>query len=117
MFLKNDALGDPFINESHVQAFGWATPEQLAQMKTYSFKVNEVLNKLFDDVGLLLVDFKLEFGLFHGQIVLGDEFSPDGCRLWDKETRKKMDKDRFRQGLGDVIEAYEEVAKRLGVPL
>ncbi|HBP4626928.1 TPA: phosphoribosylaminoimidazolesuccinocarboxamide synthase [Pseudomonas aeruginosa] len=117
LFLKNDALGDPFINESHVQAFGWATPEQLAQMKTYSFKVNEVLNKLFDDAGLLLVDFKLEFGLFHGQIVLGDEFSPDGCRLWDKETRKKMDKDRFRQGLGDVIEAYEEVAKRLGVPL
>ncbi|MCR3765597.1 phosphoribosylaminoimidazolesuccinocarboxamide synthase, partial [Pseudomonas aeruginosa] len=93
------------------------TPEQLAQMKTYSFKVNEVLNKLFDEAGLLLVDFKLEFGLFHGQIVLGDEFSPDGCRLWDKETRKKMDKDRFRQGLGEVIEAYEEVARRLGVPL
>lgn len=117
LFLKNDALGDPFINESHVQAFGWATLEQLAQMKAYSFKVNEVLNKLFDDAGLLLVDFKLEFGVFHGQIVLGDEFSPDGCRLWDKETRKKMDKDRFRQGLGDVIEAYEEVAQRLGVPL
>lgn len=117
LFLKNDALGDPFINESHVQAFGWATLEQLAQMKAYSFKVNEVLSKLFDDAGLLLVDFKLEFGVFHGQIVLGDEFSPDGCRLWDKETRKKMDKDRFRQGLGDVIEAYEEVAQRLGVPL
>ncbi|MBD9499726.1 phosphoribosylaminoimidazolesuccinocarboxamide synthase [Pseudomonas sp. BGr12] len=117
LFLKNDALGDPFINESHVQAFGWATLEQLAEMKAYSFKVNEVLNKLFDDAGLLLVDFKLEFGLFHGKIVLGDEFSPDGCRLWDKETRKKMDKDRFRQGLGDVIEAYEEVAQRLGVPL
>lgn len=117
LFLKNDALGDPFINESHVQAFGWATLEQLAQMKAYSFKVNEVLSKLFDDAGLLLVDFKLEFGVFHGQIVLGDEFSPDGCRLWDKETRKKMDKDRFRQGLGGVIEAYEEVAQRLGVPL
>ncbi|MCE4073359.1 MULTISPECIES: phosphoribosylaminoimidazolesuccinocarboxamide synthase [Pseudomonas] len=117
LFLKNDALGDPFINESHVQAFGWATLEQLAEMKAYSFKVNEVLGKLFDDAGLLLVDFKLEFGLFHGKIVLGDEFSPDGCRLWDKETRKKMDKDRFRQGLGDVIEAYEEVAHRLGVPL
>lgn len=117
LFLKNDALGDPFINESHVQAFGWATLEQLAEMKAYSFKVNEVLSKQFDDAGLLLVDFKLEFGLFHGKIVLGDEFSPDGCRLWDKETRKKMDKDRFRQGLGDVIEAYEEVAQRLGVPL
>ena len=117
LFLKNDAMGDPFINESHVVAFGWGTAEQLATMKQLSLKVNEVLNKLFDDAGLLLVDFKLEFGVFHGQIVLGDEFSPDGCRLWDKETRKKMDKDRFRQGLGDVIEAYEEVAKRLGVPL
>ncbi|MBO3277235.1 phosphoribosylaminoimidazolesuccinocarboxamide synthase [Pseudomonas schmalbachii] len=117
LFLKNDALGDPFINESHVQAFGWATLEQLAQMKAYSFKVNEVLGKLFDDAGLMLVDFKLEFGVFHGQIVLGDEFSPDGCRLWDKETRKKLDKDRFRQGLGDVIEGYEEVARRIGVPL
>ena len=72
---------------------------------------------MFDAAGLLLVDFKLEFGLFKGEIVLGDEFSPDGCRLWDKETRKKMDKDRFRQGLGGVIEAYEEVAHRLGVPL
>jgi phosphoribosylaminoimidazole-succinocarboxamide synthase len=117
LFLKNDAMGDPFINESHVVAFGWGTAEQLVTMKQLSLKVNEVLSKLFDDAGLLLVDFKLEFGVFHGQIVLGDEFSPDGCRLWDKETRKKMDKDRFRQGLGDVIEAYEEVAKRLGVPL
>jgi phosphoribosylaminoimidazole-succinocarboxamide synthase len=86
-------------------------------MKELTFQVNDVLKKLFDDAGLLLVDFKLEFGVHHGQIVLGDEFSPDGCRLWDKETRKKMDKDRFRQGLGDVIEAYEEVANRLGVPL
>lgn len=117
LFLKNDEKGDPFINESHVVAFGWGTAEQLVEMKKLSLKVNEVLTKLFDNAGLLLVDFKLEFGVFHGQIVLGDEFSPDGCRLWDKETRKKMDKDRFRQGLGDVIEAYEEVAKRLGVPL
>lgn len=117
LFLKNDALHDPFINETHVYAFGWATPEQLSRMKKLTFQVNDVLKKLFDDAGLLLVDFKLEFGVHHGQIVLGDEFSPDGCRLWDKETRKKMDKDRFRQGLGDVIEAYEEVANRLGVPL
>ncbi|AMA45105.1 phosphoribosylaminoimidazolesuccinocarboxamide synthase [Pseudomonas monteilii] len=117
LFLKNDEKGDPFINESHVVAFGWGTADQLATMKTLSLKVNEILTQLFDDAGLLLVDFKLEFGVFHGQIVLGDEFSPDGCRLWDKETRKKMDKDRFRQGLGDVIEAYEEVARRLGVPL
>ncbi|MDY7561241.1 phosphoribosylaminoimidazolesuccinocarboxamide synthase [Pseudomonas sp. 10B1] len=117
LFLKDDAKGDPFINESHVVAFGWGTAENLVRMKELSLKVNEVLTKLFDDAGLLLVDFKLEFGTFHGEIVLGDEFSPDGCRLWDKETRKKMDKDRFRQGLGGVIEAYEEVAKRLGVPL
>lgn len=117
LFLKNDAMGDPFINESHVVAFGWGTAEQLATMKTLSLKVNDVLSKLFDDAGLLLVDFKLEFGVFKGQIVLGDEFSPDGCRLWDKETKKKMDKDRFRQGLGGVIEAYEEVAARLGVAL
>ena len=86
--------------------------------RSLSLKVNEVLTKLFDDAGLLLVDFKLEFGVFSdGSIVLGDEFSPDGCRLWDKDTKKKMDKDRFRQGLGGVIEAYEEVAQRLGVPL
>ena len=117
LFLKNDALGDPMVNEYHVRSFGWATDDQLARMKELSFKVNEVLKQVFDAGNMLLVDFKLEFGLFHGQIVLGDEFSPDGCRLWDKETRKKMDKDRFRQGLGDVIEAYEEVAKRLGVPL
>lgn len=97
LFLKDDAKGDPFINESHVVAFGWGTAEQLARMKELSIKVNDVLTKLFDDAGLLLVDFKLEFGVFHGEIVLGDEFSPDGCRLWDKDTRKKMDKDRFRR--------------------
>ncbi|WP_417658156.1 phosphoribosylaminoimidazolesuccinocarboxamide synthase [Pseudidiomarina sp.] len=117
-FLKNDALHDPLINESLAISFGWATAEQLAQMKALTFKVNDVLRKLFDDAGMLLVDFKLEFGVDgDGNIVLGDEFSPDGCRLWDKETRKKLDKDRFRQGLGGVVEAYEEVAARLGVPL
>ncbi|GAC1038068.1 phosphoribosylaminoimidazolesuccinocarboxamide synthase [Pseudomonas oryzihabitans] len=117
LFLKNDALHDPMVNESHVQAFGWATLDQLAEMKALTFRINDILKQLFDDAGLLLVDFKLEFGLFHGKVVLGDEFSPDGSRLWDKATRKKMDKDRFRQGLGGVIEAYEEVAQRLGVPL
>lgn len=117
LFLKDDARGDPFINASHVFAFGWATPAQLARMEELTRTVNKVLTDLFDQAGLLLVDFKLEFGLFHGEIVLGDEFSPDGCRLWDKQTRKKMDKDRFRQGLGGVIEAYEEVAHRLGVEL
>ena len=117
LFLKDDAKGDPFINQSHVVTFGWATAEQLARMQGLTLKINDILKGLFDKAGLLLVDFKLEFGLFNGEIVLGDEFSPDGCRLWDKETRKKMDKDRFRQGLGGVIEAYEEVAQRLGVPL
>ncbi|MBY6062861.1 phosphoribosylaminoimidazolesuccinocarboxamide synthase [Pseudidiomarina sediminum] len=118
LFLKNDALHDPMINESHAVAFGWATAEQLATMKQLTLKVNEVLSALFDAAGMMLVDFKLEFGVdAEGNIVLGDEFSPDGCRLWDKETRKKLDKDRFRQGLGGVVEAYEEVAQRLGVPL
>lgn len=117
LFLKNDALGDPMVNDSHALSFGWATPEQLARMRELTFRVNEVLSALFLAGDMLLVDFKLEFGLFHGEIVLGDEFSPDGCRLWDRETRRKLDKDRFRQGLGGVVEAYEEVALRLGVPL
>jgi phosphoribosylaminoimidazole-succinocarboxamide synthase len=115
LFLKNDALGDPMINESHAKSFGWATEEQLARMKELSFQVNNVLKELFAAGNMLLVDFKLEFGVFHDRIILGDEFSPDGCRLWDKETRKKLDKDRFRQGLGDVVEAYEEVGHRLGI--
>ena len=116
-FLKNDPLHDPMVNEYHIRSFGWATDEQVARMKELTFKVNDVLKKMFDDAGLILVDYKLEFGVFEGQIVLGDEFSPDGCRLWDKVTRQKLDKDRFRQGLGGVIEAYEEVAHRLGVNL
>lgn len=115
LFLKNDEKGDPMINESLAETFGWAAPEQLAEMKALTFKVNAVLKQLFADGGMLLVDYKLEFGLFHGEIVLGDEFSPDGCRLWDAETREKLDKDRFRQGLGGVIEAYEEVGRRIGV--
>ena len=116
-FLKNDALHDPMVNEYHIQAFGWATAEQIEKMKELTFKVNDVLKALFADAGLLLVDYKLEFGVFDGQIMLGDEFTPDGCRLWDAETREKLDKDRFRQGLGGVVEAYREVAKRLGVKL
>lgn len=115
MFLKNDELHDPMVNEYHVRAFGWATDEQLSEMKRLTFKVNEILKKLFDDAGLMLVDYKLEFGLFQGAVVLGDEFSPDGCRIWDKETRKKLDKDRFRQGLGEVVESYEEIGRRLGI--
>jgi phosphoribosylaminoimidazole-succinocarboxamide synthase len=114
-FLKNDQLGDPMINEYHIHSFGWALPEQVAQMKQITFAVNKVLKDLFLAGGLLLVDYKLEFGVFNDEVILGDEFTPDGCRLWDKETRKKLDKDRFRQGLGDVIEAYEEVGRRIGV--
>jgi len=115
LFLKNDALGDPMVNESLVETFGWAKSEDLQRAKELTYKVNDVLKKMFDEAGMLLVDYKLEFGLFNGEVLLGDEFSPDGCRIWDKETRKKMDKDRFRQGLGGVIEAYEEVGARLGI--
>lgn len=117
LFFKDDALGDPMVNESQAIALGWATEQQLAQMKTLTYQVNDVLKALFDRGNMILVDFKLEFGVFHDRIVLGDEFSPDGCRLWDKETKKKLDKDRFRQGLGNVVEAYEEVASRIGIDL
>jgi phosphoribosylaminoimidazole-succinocarboxamide synthase len=115
LFLKNDALGDPMINESHVESFGWAKPEHLAKAKELTYQVNDVLKALFAEGGMILVDYKLEFGLFNGEVVLGDEFSPDGCRLWDAETKEKMDKDRFRQGLGGVIEAYEDVGRRIGI--
>jgi len=116
-FLKNDALHDPMINEYHIRSFGWASDAEVAIMKDLTFRANNVLKKLFANAGILLVDYKLEFGRFNGTIILGDEFSPDGCRLWDATTRKKLDKDRFRQDLGDVIEGYEEVARRLGVEL
>jgi len=117
-FLKNDALHDPMINESHCASFGWATPEQISQMKSLTFSVNEVLSPIFEAGGMLLVDFKLEFGTDeNGDIILGDEFTPDGCRLWDKETKKKLDKDRFRQGLGSVVESYIEVAARIGLDI
>lgn len=115
LFLKDDSLGDPMINDAHAETFGWATPDQLQQMRALTFRVNEVLKSLFEAGGMMLVDFKLEFGLFRGELVLGDEFSPDGCRLWDAETREKMDKDRFRQDLGGVVESYEEVGRRLGI--
>lgn len=117
LFYKDDGLGDPMVNESQAITLGWATQAQLDEMKKLTYQVNDVLSKMFDAGGLMLVDFKLEFGVFKDRIVLGDEFSPDGCRVWDKETKKKLDKDRFRQSLGDVIEGYEEVARRIGVPL
>ena len=115
LFLKNDALHDPMITEHHVEAFGWATRDEMARMHELTLQTNTVLKAMFDEAGLQLVDFKLEFGRFHGEIVLGDEFSPDGCRLWDKATGEKKDKDRFRQKLGGVLEAYREVAERLGI--
>jgi len=117
LFLKDDAKHDPMVNESYCETFGWVNRENLARMRELTYKANDVLSKLFSDAGLILVDFKLEFGLFKGEVVLGDEFSPDGARLWDKETLNKMDKDRYRQSLGGLIEAYEEVANRLGVKL
>lgn len=116
-FLKNDELHDPMINDSHILTFKWATQQHIDQMKALTFQVNTVLKALFAEAGLLLVDYKLEFGEYQGALLLGDEFTPDGCRLWDTETREKLDKDRFRQGLGGVVEAYEEVARRLGVDL
>ena len=117
LFLKNDALHDPMVTEHHVKAFGWATGQEMLRMQELTLKTNTILKGMFDKAGLQLVDFKLEFGRFHGEIVLGDEFSPDGCRLWDKVTREKKDKDRFRQNLGGVLEAYREVAVRLGIVL
>ena len=116
-FLKDDARHDPLINDYHIQSFGWASPAEVEVMKKVTFRVNDVLGELFRSEGMILVDFKVEFGRFGGELLLGDEFTPDGCRLWDMETRKKLDKDRFRRGLGGVVEAYEEVAARLGVDL
>lgn len=114
-FYKSDALHDPMVNDYHILSLGWATEQQIADMKALTFRVNEVLRDLFDAAGMILVDYKLEFGMYRGELLLGDEFSPDGCRIWDKASGKKMDKDRFRQDLGNVIEAYREVGERLGV--
>jgi len=114
-FLKDDDLGDPLINDEHIISFGWASHEHIQEMKKQTYLVNEILSKLFLDSGLILVDFKVEYGLHKDKILLADEFTPDGCRLWDSETLKKMDKDRFRQGLGDVVESYHQVADRLGM--
>jgi len=116
-FLKNDDLHDPMINEYHIRSFNWASQSEIDVMIARTFEVNDILRKMFSAAGMLLVDFKLEFGRFDGVLLLGDEFTPDGCRLWDTDTRKKLDKDRFRRGLGGVVEAYEEVAMRLGVDL
>ena len=116
-FLKDDARHDPLINDYHIKSFDWASTGEVEVMKKVTFQVNDALGELFRSEGMILVDFKVEFGRFEGELLLGDEFTPDGCRLWDMETRKKLDKDRFRRGLGGVVEAYEEVAARLGVDL
>lgn len=116
---KNDALGDPFVSEDHIFAFGWATPAEIDEIRMYAFRINDILSGIFMAVGIRLADFKLEFGrVFENereQIILADEISPDNCRLWDSKTGQKLDKDRFRQDLGQIEDAYREVAKRLGV--
>lgn len=110
---KNDALGDPMVNDYHIKAMGFATDEQLETVKKYALKVNEVLKKFFLEINIKLIDFKLEFGLYDNQVILADEISPDTCRLWDAETNKKLDKDRFRRDMGGVEEVYQEVLSRI----
>ncbi|WP_158734622.1 phosphoribosylaminoimidazolesuccinocarboxamide synthase [Alteribacillus sp. YIM 98480] len=114
-YYKDDDLGDPLINNDHIRILQAAEPEQVNNMKEQALAVNESLKKHFDDCGLLLVDFKLEFGTTaDGELLLADEISPDTCRLWDKETREKFDKDLFRFGLGSLQDGYTEILKRLG---
>ena len=117
--LKDDRLGDPFIAEDHIYAFGIAQPEEIDEIRHYALRVNDILSGLFYGHGIRLIDLKLEFGRFYeGEteiIVLADEISPDTCRLWDVTTNDKLDKDRFRRDLGGTEEAYREVARRLGV--
>ena len=118
-YYKNDELGDPMVSEEHITAFGWASPQDLDDVMALAIRVNDFLSGLFLGVGIRLVDFKLEFGrLWEGEmmrIVLADEISPDSCRLWDINSGDKLDKDRFRRDLGGMLEAYQEVARRLGI--
>ena len=118
-YYKSDELDDPMIAEEHITAFGWATPQELDEIMHMSLRVNDFLTGLFISIGIKLVDFKLEYGRLWDndemRIVLADEISPDNCRLWDAKTNEKMDKDRFRRDLGSVEEAYQEVARRLGI--
>jgi phosphoribosylaminoimidazole-succinocarboxamide synthase len=119
-YYKADELNDPMVSEEHITAFGWATPQDIDDMMALALRVNDYMSGLFTGIGLKLVDFKLEFGRLYEEngevrVVLADEISPDSCRLWDIETNDKMDKDRFRHDLGSVEEAYQEVARRLGI--
>ena len=116
-FLKDDELGDPLINDNHITAFGWGTEKEIVEMKEITFKINSLLCKLFREVGLILVDYKVEYGRSGDVLMLGDEFTPDGCRIWDAETGESLDKDRFRKDLGDVVESYQIVAHKLGITL
>ncbi len=119
-YYKKDALGDPMVNEHHIIAFGWADPYELEEMVQLAWRVNDYLNGLFAGIGLRLIDFKLEFGRLWGEqgelyVLLADEISPDNCRLWDTATGEKLDKDRFREDLGGIIEGYQQIAQRLGL--
>lgn len=118
-YYKSDDLGDPIVSEEHITAFGWATPPEIDDMMSLALRVNDVLYGLFAGVGIRLVDFKVEFGRLYEsesvRTVLADEISPDSCRLWDIKSNEKLDKDRFRRDLGGVAEAYQEVARRLGI--
>lgn len=111
---KSDPLDDPLMNDDHIEVLGCATREEMKLITQYTYKINEVLIAFFSQLGIDLVDFKLEFGRHQGQILLGDEISPDTCRFWEKGTGKKLDKDRFRQDLGSVEEAYQEMLSRIG---
>lgn len=112
-YYKNDALGDPLIADDHVRLLNLATPEQMAEIRRLALKVNSVLEPFFVERRMILVDFKLEFGLHNGRLILADEISPDTCRFWDEGTKESMDKDRFRKDLGKIEEAYQEVLKRV----
>jgi phosphoribosylaminoimidazole-succinocarboxamide synthase len=112
---KDDELGDPFINDYYALALNLATKEEIETITKYAFMVNEALIEYFEALNIDLIDFKIEFGRYHGTIILADEISPDTCRLWDKDTHEKLDKDRFRRDMGNVEDAYEEVFRRLGI--
>ena len=118
-FYKDDALGDPMIADEHIACFGWASQEEMNDIADMAVRVNDFLCGLFAGIGIRLVDFKLEFGRIweneYPRVILADEISPDGCRLWDMTTNEKLDKDRFRRDLGGEAEAYQEVARRLGL--
>ena len=118
-YYKDDALGDPLIADEHIACFGWATQEEMNDIADMAIRVNDFMSGLFVGIGIKLVDFKLEFGRLwdgdYSRIILADEISPDSCRLWDMKTNRKLDKDRFRQDLGEISEAYQEVARRLGL--